>query len=100
MNKLELENRVARELNITGREARAIVEIVINSMSDGLVEDGRVILKGLGIWRLKKRSPRLARNIQTGEVMSVPGKNTVAFEPSKEIVDLLNRGRQHKLKTM
>ena len=91
MNKQELQERIAHELNITGKESRTIVETVVNTISEGLVEDSKVIIKGLESWHLKKRAKRKARNLNTGEAVTVPRRNAVAFTPSKDLVSLINR---------
>lgn len=57
----------------------------------GLKEDGVVRLKGLGIYKLNWVNTRQGRNIQSGEVIEIPGHNKIIFIPEKSLRDLVNK---------
>jgi hypothetical protein len=50
-----------------------------------LVEDSRIELRNFGVFEVKKRAARKARNPRTGDKVSVPEKFVVTFKPGKEM---------------
>ena len=50
-----------------------------------LVADGRVELRNFGVFEVKRRAPRKARNPRTGDKVFVPEKYVVTFKPGKEM---------------
>ena len=50
-----------------------------------LVEDGRIELRNFGVFEVKKRAARKARNPRTGDKVFVPEKFVVTFKPGKEM---------------
>jgi len=60
-------------------------------IEEGLLEEGQVSLKGLGTFRLKWVKERTTRNVNTGETITIPGHNRVAFKPEKPLREYVNR---------
>jgi len=50
-----------------------------------LLKQGRVEIDGFGIFELKRRSARRARNPRTGDRLDVPAKVVVKFRPAKAL---------------
>jgi hypothetical protein len=50
-----------------------------------LVADGRIELRNFGVFEVKKRAARKARNPRTGEKVFVAEKFVVTFKPGKEM---------------
>jgi hypothetical protein len=50
-----------------------------------LVRDGRIELRNFGVFEVKRRAARRARNPRTGDKVYVPPKNVVTFKPGKEM---------------
>jgi nucleoid DNA-binding protein len=55
-----------------------------------LVLQGRVELRNLGIFAVKKRKPRKARNPRTGEQVDVPARLVVTFKPGRAMLEQVN----------
>jgi integration host factor subunit beta len=49
------------------------------------LNEGRMELRNFGIFEVKKRKPRRARNPRTGERVDVPAKLVVTFKPGQEM---------------
>lgn len=49
------------------------------------MRDGRVELRNFGVFQIKKREARMARNPRTGEKVPVKAKSVVTFKPGKEM---------------
>jgi nucleoid DNA-binding protein len=52
-----------------------------SAILDTLVDEQRVELRNFGIFQVKRRGPRKARNPRTGEKVLVPEKCVVTFKP-------------------
>jgi len=66
---------------------------VLTSIREGLKKDGLVRLSGFGVFSVKTRAARLARNPRTGEKVRVPEKEAVVFKPSKDLLGLVQKKR-------
>ena len=54
-----------------------------------LLETGRIELRNFGVFEVKQRKARKARNPRTGDKVNVPPKNVVTFKPGKEMEELV-----------
>ncbi len=91
MTKADLIEEVSRIVEVTRREAEAIVETIMGSIVQSLREDGKVEIRGFGSFRTRQRGGRIGRNPKTGEAVEVPPKTIPFFKPSKELQELINR---------
>ncbi len=67
MNKGELINKVAEEIDCTKVETKGVVECVFKNITDCLAKGDAVKLIGFCIFGIRKRAAREARNPRTGE---------------------------------
>ena len=51
----------------------------------------RVELRGFGVFDVKKREARIARNPKNGAVVAVPSKNIPFFRMGKAMKDRINK---------
>ena len=70
---------------MTQSAIREIVQKTFDSVLDSLANGQRVELRNFGVFDLKVRAARQARNLSTGDAVQVPEKIVVAFKPSKEM---------------
>ena len=85
MNKGELIDKVAKETGRTRVETKGIVECVLKNITDCLAKGDKVGLIGFGTFEIRKRAAREARNLHTGEKVSVPAKSVPFFKAGKEL---------------
>lgn len=90
MTKAELVDEVARVVQLTKKQAEAIVNIVFDSIVDSLRAGQKIELRGFGSFRLRSRKSRTGRNPKTGEKVEVPSKKIPYFKPGKELKELIN----------
>ena len=64
---------------------KEIVQKTFDAIVETLVEDGRIELRNFGVFEVKKRAARKARNPRTGTRVDVPTKFVVTFKPGKEM---------------
>jgi integration host factor subunit beta len=89
ITRLELAQEVAKAvgnmMEITNRDAEAIVAEIIQSMIDSLKEGNEIEIRGFGSFRLRSRRARRGRNPKTGDSVDVPAKRVVYFKMGKDL---------------
>ena len=83
MTKRNLIRRIADELNLTAQETQPIVQKTLDAIINVLATEGRVELRNFGVFEVKKRMARQARNPKTGEKIMVGESVTVKFKPGR-----------------
>ena len=79
MTKKDLATAIAGELGVTQAQALAIVRRVFDGIVETLLTEGRIELRNFGVFEVKRRGPRQARNPRTGERVAVPPRAVVTF---------------------
>jgi nucleoid DNA-binding protein len=100
VTKKEIVKTISEQLGLTQLRTKEIVQKTFNAIVETLVEDGRIELRNFGVFEVKKRAARKARNPRTGDKVSVPEKFVVTFKPGKEMeerVRLLQAQKAAKL---
>ncbi len=93
MTKRELIRQIAMELNIDQVTARKIVQRTLDSVLQAVAENGRFELRNFGVFEVKRRAARKARNPKTNEEVLVPAKNVLSFQPGKNVAKMISRAR-------
>lgn len=100
MTKKEIVRTISEEIGLTQLKTKEIVQKTFDAIVDTLVEDGRIELRNFGVFEVKRRAPRQARNPRTGKPVPVPEKFVVTFKPGKEMEKrVCNLQRHTALKT-
>jgi nucleoid DNA-binding protein len=92
MTKKEIVRTISDEIGLTQLKTKEIVQKTFDAIIDALVSDGRIELRNFGVFEVKKRAARRARNPKTGDQVRVPEKYVVTFKPGKEM--------EHRVKTL
>ena len=82
---------MAHAADLTKQDAEIIVHTVFRNIVDTLHRGEKVVLRGSGSFRLRRREPRRGRNPKTGDRVHVPSKRVPYFKPGKELKELINR---------
>lgn len=85
MTKKDIVRAIAEEIDLPQFRTRVLVQRTFEALIEALVRDGRVELRNFGIFQIRQREARLARNPRTGEPVPVEAKNVVTFKPGKEM---------------
>src|SRR5262245_36386587 len=85
MTKKDLARAIAQEMDIPQTQARALVQRVFDGIVETLVQDGRIELRNFGVFEVKRRRARQARNPRTGTPVAVPARVVVSFKPGLEM---------------
>ena len=93
MLKRELVNEVAEQLDDYYKQDVALaVDIILEEVSQALVENRRVEIRGFGSFSVRTRKPRTTKNPKTGKMMDIPERKTLHFTMSKSLKDVLIEG--------
>lgn len=97
MTKKEIVRLVSEKTDLSQQQTKEIVQKTFESIIEVLVNDGRIELRNFGVFEVKKRAARNARNPRTGVEVWVDEHETVAFKPGKMMVQKVQRDRKKKL---
>ncbi len=86
-NKVDIVNAVHQMLGGTKVSAEGAVDTMIDTIVNSLKRGEEVSIAGLGIFSVKSRAARTARNPRTGESISVPSMKVPKFRPAKALKD-------------
>jgi nucleoid DNA-binding protein len=85
VTKKEMAKAIAEAMGILQTQAQEIMQRVFDRITETLVREGRIELRNFGVFEVKKRKPRKARNPRTGENVKVPARLVVTFKPGREM---------------
>jgi len=91
MNKLELIQALKDATDLTKPETAAVVELFFNEMADELANGGRVEIRGLCSFFVKKYGSYTGRNPKTGERVKIAPKKLPFFKQGKELKERVDR---------
>lgn len=85
MTKKEIVKQISEEIGLTQLKTKEIVQKTFDAIIETLVRERRIELRNFGVFEVKKRAARKARNPRTGERVDVAEKFVVTFKPGKEM---------------
>ena len=92
MNKSDLIIKISNlNTSIYQKDATKIVNVFFDTITKALSRGERVELRGFGVFDVKKRKARIARNPKNGAAVAVPEKNVPYFRMGKDMKDRLNK---------
>src|SRR5258707_13263449 len=91
VTKKEIVKKISEDIGLTQLKTKDIVQRTLDAIIHTLVSEGRIELRNFGVFEVKRRAPRKARNPRTGDKVYVPSKNVVTFKPGKEMEELVRK---------
>lgn len=85
MTKKEIVKTISDKTGLTQLQIKEIVQLTFDGIVETLLDEGRVELRNFGVFQVKSRKARKARNPRTGHQVDVPEKFVVTFKPGKEM---------------
>ena len=85
LTKEELQNLLFEHIGLSKRECREMVNAIFEEMRAALEAGEPVKLEGFGRFQPKERPKRWARNLRSGEKISISERRVVTFHPSKKL---------------
>lgn len=94
MTKKEIVKAISEEIGMTQLKTKEIVQKTFDAIVETLVRDHRIELRNFGVFEVKRRAARKARNPRTGEDVNVAEKFVVTFKPGKEMEEKVRQLEQ------
>ena len=91
MNKKELIAAAAAKAGTTQKDAEAVINAALETLTAALVNGDRVQVSGFGIFEVKTREARVGRNPKTKEAINIPASKVPAFKASKTLKDAVSK---------
>jgi nucleoid DNA-binding protein len=85
VTKKEIVKQISDRIGLTQLKTKEIVQQTFDAIVDTLISEKRIELRNFGVFEVKKRKARKARNPRTGDKVDVPPKFVVTFKPGKEM---------------
>jgi len=98
VTKKEIVKKISEDIGLTQLKTKDIVQRTLDAIIQTLVTEERIELRNFGVFEVKQRAPRKARNPRTGDKVYVPSKNVVTFKPGKEMEELVRKMAPAKLR--
>ena len=91
MNKAELVEYVAKNVELTKADAQRAVESVFDGISATLKKGNDARFVGFGTFSIAKRAATTGRNPRTGEPIKIKASKNVKFKAGKELKESVNK---------
>jgi nucleoid DNA-binding protein len=91
VTKKEIVKTISEEIGLTQLKTKEIVQKTFDAIVEALVDERRIELRNFGVFEVKRRAARKARNPRTGDRVVVPAKFVVIFKPGKEMEERVLR---------
>jgi integration host factor subunit beta len=91
MTKSELIEKIAQQQDqLPPKDVELAVKMVLERMTQALVHNQRIEIRGFGSFCLHYRAPRTGRNPKTGDSVELTGKYVPYFKPGKDLRERVN----------
>jgi len=85
VTKKDIVRTIAEQIDLPQLRTKELVQRTFDALIEALVREGRIELRNFGVFQIKRREARMARNPRTGERVPVQAKSVVTFKPGKEM---------------
>ena len=89
MTRAELIDEMAGQGPLSHKQADVVVEAILDAMKMAIAQRDRIEIRGFGVFSLRLRRPRRARNPRTGEPLVSSERRAAHFKPGKELKAVL-----------
>ena len=86
---------IAARHGLTNAEAEIFMQMIVEVINDGLLQDRQVKIKGFGTFKLQTVKERTSVNVNTGEKVVIREHDKVSFTPDNVMKDIINKPFAH-----
>jgi nucleoid DNA-binding protein len=90
LTKKDIVRTISEEIGLTQQQTKDVVQRTFDAIIEALASERRIELRNFGVFEVKQRAARTARNPRTGVQVDVPEKFVVTFKPGKEMEARVN----------
>jgi integration host factor subunit beta len=92
MTKKDIAKRIALDVGVPQLRALEVVQRTFDEIIRAVSTEARIELRNFGVFEVRRRAARRARNPRTGEKLVTPARNVVTFRPGREMEQLIGGG--------
>jgi integration host factor subunit beta len=96
LTKKDIVRTISEETGLTQQQTKDVVQRTFDAIVECLASGRRIELRNFGVFEVKRRAARTARNPRTGVQVEVPEKFVVTFKPGKEMEARVNQPADNK----
>jgi nucleoid DNA-binding protein len=85
LTKSEMLNKMVEATKMKKKDVVAVLDAQNDLLAKMLKKEKKYKLQGLGIFTVRNRKARMARNPRTGEMVKVAAKTVIRFRVSKDL---------------
>ncbi len=89
MNKMDIINKLASDINVNQKIAKIAVDTIIDSIKKAITKNERVEIRGFGSFTLREYKAYKGRNPKSGETVNVEPKKLPYFKVGKELKEMV-----------
>ena len=82
------------KMNCSVKEAKEILEILLEEIKSNLGRSQDVKISGFGKWSIRQKNARPGRNPHTGKKIEISARKVVTFHPSDKLRESVNSPAQ------
>jgi integration host factor subunit alpha len=90
LTRADLSEAVYQEIGLSRAESAALVEQVLDLVSEALVKGQNVKISSFGSFLVRKKTGRIGRNPKTGQEVPIDPRRVLTFRPSQLMRDRIN----------
>ncbi len=94
MTKNDMVIEIAKKTNVEQQKVKQIVQLTLDSIVEILATEKRIELRNFGVFEVRTRKARKARNPRTGAEVMVPSKQVVTFKAGKIMEERIETSSQ------
>lgn len=87
----DLSAKLAQKKRLSAKESDAFLKVFFETISEFVIKDKIVKVKGLGTFKLIDVLDRESVNVNTGERFIIPGHSKISFTPDAELKNKVNK---------
>ncbi len=91
MTKQEIAKAISEKVGLSQVQTKKVVQLTFDAIVETLAAGEDLELRNFGVFKVKHRIARKARNPKTGIEVMVPEKYVVTFKPGKEMGKKVDR---------
>ena len=90
LTRADLSEAVHRDIGLSRTESAEMVKLVLDLISDALVNGTSVKLSSFGTFLVRSKRGRIGRNPKTGEEVPITPRRVMVFRPSQVMKNIIN----------
>lgn len=91
VTKADIVERIHEKIGFSKKEASGIIEGIFEMMKEALEHGEKIKISGFGNFQVNAKRPRKGRNPQTGEEITITGRQVLTFKSSHVLKKSMNQ---------